>query len=93
MMQHPFPSPLTLWTWEPGSRGYRDTLECHFYPLARGKWWGCGVDMFTGRNRAPTAEVEADHGLSGCYTTGPGLSLDGRKKLLYLIFPCPPSTA
>jgi hypothetical protein len=48
---------------------------------------GCGVDMFMGRDRAPTAKGHADYGWSGCSTTDPGESLDGWKKLLYLIFP------
>jgi hypothetical protein len=46
--------------------------------------------MFVGHDRALTAEGDADHGWLGCSTTGLGQSLDGRKKLLYLIFLCPP---
>jgi hypothetical protein len=52
---------------------------------------GCGVDMFVGRDCAPTTEGDGDHGWSGCSTTSPGQSQDGSKKLLYLIFPGPPS--
>jgi hypothetical protein len=81
---------VDLGTGEPGLPGYprAPLLPTSYGQVVR----GCRVDMFMGHGRAPTAEGDADHGWSGCSTTGPGQSLDGRKKLLYLIFPCPPST-
>jgi hypothetical protein len=46
--------------------------------------------MFTGHDHVLTAKGDADHGWLGCSTTDPGQSLDGRKKLLYPIFPILP---
>jgi hypothetical protein len=54
-----------------------------------GRGGGLGVDMVMGHNRVLTLEVDVDHGWLGCSTTGVGKALDGRKKLLYLIFPIP----
>jgi hypothetical protein len=59
-------------------------------PLLPANWWqvvgGGGIDMFVGHDCAPTTEGDTDHGWSGCSTTSLGQSLDGREKLLYLIF-------
>jgi hypothetical protein len=40
---------------------------------------GCGVGMFMGHDRVSTTEGDADPGWSGCSTTSPGQSLDGRR--------------
>jgi hypothetical protein len=36
--------------------------------------WGHGVDMLAGRDRAPVAEGDTDHGWSGCSATSSGQS-------------------
>jgi hypothetical protein len=46
--------------------------------------------MFVDRDHALTTKGDIDHGWLGCCAIGPGQSLDGRKKLLYLIFPVIP---
>jgi hypothetical protein len=93
-MQWSFLGPSTLWTWGSESRGCWDTPMRHFCPGASVKWWwgGGGDDMFAGHDHALTAKGDTDNGWSGCSTVGLNQSLDGRKKLLYLICPCPPST-
>jgi hypothetical protein len=85
MMHHLFLGPLTLWTWEMESWGCRDIPEHHLCPPAGGKWWGRGVDVLIGCDRALATKGDTDHGWLRCSATGLGRSQDG-KSFLYLVF-------